>query len=99
MNLKDWEKLSIEEQQRRLDEKPIKRGKCAAGLLELRNSLKQEIQGESDASSWYSEAAAKLSHYKQGVKGDILRMMSTEEMMHYHMLSYIVDHITRECGE
>ena len=120
MNLKDWDKLSPEEQQKMLDEGELsafercqlgikgpeckyveieKQGKCAAGLLELRNSLKQEIKDEHEASSRYSEAATKLGHYKQGVKGDILMMMSTEEMMHYHMLNYIVDHITRECGE
>ena len=78
---------------------PVIKKECPAGLIALRNSLKREIKDEREASSRYSEAAGKLDHYKQGVKPDILRMMSTEEMMHAHMLNYIVDHITKECGE
>jgi len=117
MNLKDWGKLSAEEQQAYLagasqeekralieaDQSKQKKiweaNKCPAGLLELRNQLKEQIEEEKTASSYYVEAASKLGHYKKDVQADILRMMSTEEMMHYHMLNYIVDHITKECGE
>ena len=142
MNLKDWEKLSPVEQQRRLDERPIEfgkpmtkaqeergyqaiaaglledeakrlqeagykprefgnlsRGKCPAGLIELRNSLKREIEEESNAASQYREASVKLLHYEQPVQAKALKDMATEEMMHHYMLKFVVDYITKECGE
>lgn len=99
MDLKEWEKLSPEEQQRRLEEKPIESGKCAAGLIELRNSLKREIEGEDTASSRYMEASIKLRHYSKGVLADELKNIATQEMMHHYMIKAVVNIITEECGE
>lgn len=99
MNLKDWEKLSPEEQQRRLDEKPIEQGKCAAGLLELRNNLKGQIDEERDAAKKYMEQAERLGNLDVSVRARALMNIAEEEMLHNQMLRVLVDDITKECGE
>ena len=115
MNLKDWEKLSPEEQERRYSEKPAtaysdtkaesdlhygpSKGKCPAGLLELRNLMKKQIDEERDASSQYREASAKLVHYGHGASAYHLKEIAEQELMHHYVLRQIVDVITLDCGE
>lgn len=72
---------------------------CPAGLIELRNTLKRELQDEADASKRYREAAIKFLHYKKELFAEELREISVEEHMHNYILSGIVDAITTECGE
>ena len=97
MDLKAWEKLSPEEQQRYLEEKPMT--KCSAGLLELRNAIKLELDEEGAAGHKYADMAAKFTHLKEPQKADILRLISQDELIHQAILHGIVDTITKECGE
>jgi len=106
MNLKDWEKLSPEEQERYLRVTPYlaleevrPQGKCPAGLIELRNSLKRQIEEESNASSQYREASAKLVHYGHGASAHYLKKIAEQELMHHYVIRQVVDIITEECGE
>lgn len=113
MNLSDWNKLSIEEKAKFVREKPMTPGelgaadrelgmgggKCAAGLLELRNQLKRQISEERDASSQYREASTKLIHYEFALGAQSLHRMAGDEFMHSFILEGIVDYITQECGE
>jgi len=102
MNLKDWEKLSPEEQAAHVSPEvephPIG-NKCSAGLLELRNQLKQEIEEESDASSHYMGISDKLRLHKADYGADTLKQIATEELMHHYMLKWVVNYITKGCGE
>ena len=115
MNLKDWEKLSPEEQERRYSEKPAtaysdtkaesdlhygpSKGNCAAGLLELRNQLKFHITDEGKDYEWYKEQAGRLGNIDTDIRARALMNIAEEEMLHQHLLRALVDEITKECGE
>ena len=77
----------------------IMTSKCPAGLIELRNSLKREIEEERTASSRYLEASVKLRHYSKGNLADELKNIGTQELMHHFMIIAVTDIITEECGE
>ena len=71
---------------------------CPTGLIELRNSLKRELEDEFDASSRYMEASIKLRHYGKDRVADRLRDISIDEQIHHHILGGVIDLITQECG-
>jgi len=97
MELKDWEKLSPEEQQRHLGEKPVT--KCSASLIEIRNAIKRELDDEASASHKYADMAGKFTHLQENQKAQMLRLISNDELLHQAILAGIVDEITVKCGE
>ncbi|KKN48245.1 hypothetical protein LCGC14_0655070 [marine sediment metagenome] len=81
----------------KVEEKPV--SKCHDGLIELRNSLKSKIREEYEGSIRYMDAAAKLTHYGRDVQAKAVQDMARDEMFHYYALQFVVDLITKECGE
>ena len=73
--------------------------KCSAGLLELRNAIKLELDEEGAAGHKYADMAAKFTHLKEPQKADMLRLISQDELIHQAVLHGIVDTITKECGK
>ena len=73
--------------------------KCSAGLLELRNAIKLELDEEGAAGHKYADMAAKFTHLKEPQKADMLRLISQDELIHQAVLHGVVDLITEECGE
>ena len=72
---------------------------CPAGLIELRNALKREIQDELEAYHRYREASVKLRHYGKERLADRLKDLSIDEKMHHYILEATVELITQECKE
>ena len=106
MNLKDWEKLSAKEQSELVEPAPEvtsviegRKAECPDALIELRNSLKREIDEEQLASSKYREASVKMLQYGHGASAFHLKEIAEQELMHHYMLRQIVDLITEDCGE
>jgi len=79
-------------------EKPSS-SKCPASLIELRNAIKVEMADEASASQKYADMAGKFTHFKEPKNADMLRLISTDELLHKTILESIVDEITEECGE
>ena len=111
MDLKEWNKLSPEEQKTLWEDSlatsaPIPSrlmeptpAQCSAGLIELRNSLKLEIQDEAEASTRYKEASTKLHHYDYPILAQALDNMSQDEHQHKVMLEVLIDYLTEKCGK
>lgn len=70
---------------------------CPAGLIELRNALKRELQDEADAYSRYREASTKLRHYGMKTLADKVKEVAMEEFAHRYLIGAVVDAITLEC--
>ena len=93
------EKRALIEADQSRQEKIWETSKCPAGLIELRNQLKKEIDDELNASSQYREASAKMVHYGHGSSAYHLKQIAQQELMHHYVIRQIVDIITEECGE
>lgn len=79
--------------------------KCPPALIQLRDQLKQQIDDEMRASKYYLEAAGKMIAFSQGnhpqrkLQSEALKIMANEEAAHHIMLKFIINGITKECGE
>jgi len=78
---------------------PGEKRDCPAGLIELKNSLKGELEDEGNAYAKYLDSSIKMRHYERRTDADILKSMSTDEFSHRYLLEAIIDSIVLECGE
>ena len=72
---------------------------CPAGLIELKNSLKRELQGEDQGHMRYLDGSIKLLHYGEKTLAGELREVATQELMHRHILEGIIDNIDEHCNK
>lgn len=94
----DWDSLDYKDKSATLQEQGLKITEpCSPALLELRNWLKREIQGEYSANKQYGEAAAKMTYLKLPTFASALHSIATDELGHAGILEIIVDVITERC--
>ena len=74
--------------------------KCDAGLVELKNALKREIDDEVSTVSRYKEIGAKLSiTYGRDQMGETLKRMADDEYEHFLQIMSIVEILEEECSK
>ena len=66
-------------------------------LIELKNSLKGELDDEGSAAHKYADMAAKFTHLHEKPYADTLRLISGHEELHRLVLIGIIDEIELKC--
>ena len=107
MNLKDWEKLSPEEQQKIWDEarsevpEEIQNKAKQSPVCDIARLLKEQIEEERQAALNYGQLAVDLEKHTSGSSlSGIVGNISQNELEHHLMLISIVDILNEnfQCG-